>query len=68
MGATCWIGTQGQINLRDTAAEFTGLPPDKVRVHTLYLGGGFGRRYQVDVALQALAASRAVGRPVLVLK
>jgi isoquinoline 1-oxidoreductase subunit beta len=36
-------------------------------VHTLYLGGGFGRRYQVDVARQAMAASRAVGRPVLVL-
>lgn len=66
-GCDLWVGTQGQINLRDTAAAFTGLPRDKVRVHTLYLGGGFGRRYQVDVARQAMAASRAVNRPVLVL-
>ncbi len=66
-GCDLWVGTQGQINLRDAAASFTGLPRDKVRVHTQYLGGGFGRRYQVDVALQAMAASRAVGRPALVL-
>lgn len=66
-GCDLWVGTQGQINLRDTAAAFTGLPRNKVRVHTLYLGGGFGRRYQTDAALQAMAASRAVGRPVLVL-
>jgi len=66
-GCDLWVGTQGQVNLRDAAAAFTGLPPESVRVHTLYLGGGFGRRYQVDAALQAIAASRAVGRPVLVL-
>lgn len=66
-GCDLWTGTQGQINLRDAAASFTGLPRERVRIHTQYLGGGFGRRYQVDAALQAMAASRAVGRPVLVL-
>ncbi len=44
-------------------AEITGLEPEQVTVHTTYLGGGFGRRGW-DFAVQAIQASKAVGRPV----
>lgn len=39
-----WTGTQAQTMDRDAAAEITGLPKDKVWLHTTFLGGGFGRR------------------------
>lgn len=39
-----WTGTQVQTMDRDAAAEITGLPKDKVHLHTMLLGGGFGRR------------------------
>ena len=36
-------------------------------MHTTYLGGGFGRRAEVDVVEEALQASKAAGRPVKVI-
>jgi isoquinoline 1-oxidoreductase subunit beta len=33
-------------------------------IHTTFLGGGFGRRFELDFSLQAAAVSKAVGRPV----
>jgi isoquinoline 1-oxidoreductase beta subunit len=39
-----WVGTQMQTLDRDAAAAITGLPKEKVKLHTTYLGGGFGRR------------------------
>jgi isoquinoline 1-oxidoreductase beta subunit len=40
----CEVGTQFQIADRDAAAKATGLDPDKVKIHTMMLGGDFGRR------------------------
>jgi isoquinoline 1-oxidoreductase subunit beta len=34
-----------------------------VRVYTTLLGGGFGRRLEVDFIPAAVAASKAVGAP-----
>ena len=42
----------------------TGLPKEKVKVHTTFLGGGFGRRIDVDFIVQAVQISKAVGKPV----
>ena len=39
-----WVGTQFQGNDQRIAAEILGLAPEKVRIHTTLLGGGFGRR------------------------
>jgi isoquinoline 1-oxidoreductase beta subunit len=39
-----WTGTQVQTMDRDAAADVTGLPKEKVNLHTTFLGGGFGRR------------------------
>lgn len=48
------------------AASAAGLPPEKVRIHTTFLGGGFGRRLEVDFIPAAVEASKAVGKPVKV--
>ena len=38
------------------AAEVAGLPPEKVTVHTTYLGGGFGRRHRARLRRRGGAA------------
>jgi isoquinoline 1-oxidoreductase beta subunit len=45
-------------------AELLKLKPDQVAVRTTFLGGGFGRRIEVDFILQAVEISKAVGKPV----
>ena len=48
-----------------TAMSVTGLPADKVTVHTTFLGGGLGRKVELDYVRQALLAAKAVpGTPV----
>jgi isoquinoline 1-oxidoreductase subunit beta len=44
--------------------QITGFPKEKVKVHTTFLGGGFGRRIDVDFIVQAVQISKAVGKPV----
>ena len=62
-----WVGTQAQQGARAKAMEITGFKPDQVRVHTTYLGGGFGRRLEQDFIAEAVWVAKAVGRPVQVL-
>jgi isoquinoline 1-oxidoreductase beta subunit len=59
-----WASTQGQSAAREIAARITGLPPEAVEVHTLYMGGGFGRRAAADYIGEAVEVSKAVGAPV----
>jgi isoquinoline 1-oxidoreductase beta subunit len=65
-GCEIWAPTQTQSAAQDVAAKITGLPPEKIRVHTTFLGGGFGRRLETDYIAEAVLVSRAVGRPVKV--
>jgi isoquinoline 1-oxidoreductase beta subunit len=46
------------------AAKAAGLDPKQVKVHTTFLGGGFGRRLEVDFIPAAVEASKAVKKPV----
>ena len=66
-GCDVWVSTQSQTSTHRAAIEITGLPPDAVKVHTPYLGGGFGRRGQTDFVADAVESSKAVGRPVKVI-
>lgn len=59
-----WCGTQSPQRVQHAVAEAVGLSPERVTVHTMYLGGGFGRRGEPDWAAQAAAAAKATGRPV----
>ena len=63
-GCDIWTGTQAQTSAQDIAADITGLPLEQVRVHTLMLGGGFGRRSRNDFVAEAVHASKALGAPV----
>jgi isoquinoline 1-oxidoreductase beta subunit len=58
--------TQVQQAALAAAAAASGLPPERVFIHTTYLGGGFGRRLEVDFISAAVEAARAVNRPVKV--
>lgn len=62
--AEVWAPTQAPGPHQDVVAQLTGLPPEKVRVHTTYLGGGFGRRFAGDYIVAATSIARAAGVPV----
>jgi len=61
-----WTGTQMQSPDRAAAAEVVGLPPEKVFIHTLLLGGGFGRRANPDsdFVREAAELSKQLAKPV----
>jgi isoquinoline 1-oxidoreductase beta subunit len=65
-GCEIWAPTQGPELTRIVAAAVTRLPPEKIRVHWTYSGGGFGRRLLADFVAQAVVLSKAVQRPVKV--
>jgi isoquinoline 1-oxidoreductase beta subunit len=69
-GCDIWTGTQAQTLDRDAAARIAGLPPERVRLHTTFLGGGFGRRANPasDFVTEAVQVAKAVGRPVKVIR
>ncbi len=63
-GCDIWVPTQFQTAVLGIAAKETGLKPEQINIHTTYLGGGFGRRAETDVAEEAVMISKAVGKPV----
>ena len=69
-GCDVYTGTQMQTGDRDAAARVCGLPPEKVRVHTTFLGGGFGRRATPtsDFVVEAVQVAKAIGKPVKVIR
>ncbi|HEY6125217.1 MAG TPA: molybdopterin cofactor-binding domain-containing protein, partial [Steroidobacteraceae bacterium] len=63
-GADIYVPTQVQQIAQATAAKAAGLDPKLVKVHTTFLGGGFGRRLEVDFIPAAVEASKALKKPV----
>jgi isoquinoline 1-oxidoreductase beta subunit len=62
-----WVGNQFPTLAVLVATRLTGLKKDAVRVHTPYMGGGFGRRFEMDDVEAAVRAAQAIpGRPVRV--
>jgi isoquinoline 1-oxidoreductase beta subunit len=61
-----WVGSQVVARARAAAAKTTGLPLDKVVVHNHLIGGGFGRRLEVDGVTRAVQIARHVDGPVKV--
>ena len=63
-----WAPTQVPQMARDIAAVVAGVPKEAVAVHVTLLGGGFGRRLEVDFVAQAVrGAMDCAGRPVQLL-
>ncbi|HEX3847052.1 MAG TPA: molybdopterin cofactor-binding domain-containing protein, partial [Steroidobacteraceae bacterium] len=63
-GCDLYVGTQVQQVSQATAAAAAGLKPEQVRVYTTLIGGGFGRRLDIDFIPATVEASKAVGAPV----
>ena len=61
-----WLGTQVPTFTRTAAAKVTGLSKSRVQVHNHLLGGGFGRRLEVDFVIQAVEIAKQVAGPVQV--
>ena len=61
-----WVGSQVPTRVVDTASKVTGLSPDKITVHNHLLGGGFGRRLEIDMVTQAVKVAMQVKAPVKV--
>jgi isoquinoline 1-oxidoreductase beta subunit len=59
-----WASTQMPSGARQAAAKITGLNPAQVTVHSMYMGGGFGRRGGTDYIEQAVEISKAARMPV----
>ena len=62
-----WTGSQVLTRAQAGAAKVTGLPLEKVVVHNHYLGGGFGRRLEIDYVPQAVRVAQQVKGPVKVI-
>ena len=61
-----WVGTQVLTRAQAIAAKVTGLPLEKVVVHNHLIGGGFGRRLEVDMIEKAVLIAKQVDAPVKV--
>lgn len=62
-----WAPNQGPTLIEVVGTRITGLPAEKIKVHTTFLGGGFGRRIEPDFSDYAIRLAReADGRPVKV--
>lgn len=59
-----WAGTQSQGPSQGILGQVVGVAPGKVNVHTMYLGGGFGRRFAPDFTIDATLLSKISGKPV----
>lgn len=62
-----WVGTQNADLALTYAAQASGMKPEDVYIHNTFSGGGFGRRLGPDEVAQAVAVSKAVGKPVKLL-
>jgi isoquinoline 1-oxidoreductase subunit beta len=62
-----WVGNQVLARAQETAAQVTGLPIEKVTVHNHLIGGGFGRRLEIDGVTRAVQIAKQVEGPVKVI-
>jgi isoquinoline 1-oxidoreductase beta subunit len=65
-GCEVWVGTQVITRAQAAAAETAGLPLEKVQVHNHLIGGGFGRRLEIDGIVRAVQIAKHVSGPVKV--
>ncbi len=64
---TVWAGTQSPFGLKAQVVSALGLPAEKVRVITPYVGGGFGGKSTSPQGVEAARLAMASGKPVRVM-
>lgn len=65
--ADVWAPTQGPDISQAMAAEYCDVAQENIRVHSTFLGGGFGRRVNQDYVAEAVAIAHASAYPVQLL-
>ncbi len=65
-GCEVWVGNQVIARAQAAAAKAVGLPLDTVVVHNHLIGGGFGRRLEIDGVFRAVEIAKQVDGPVKV--
>ncbi len=55
---------QAQSSVLSVAKKVSGLPEEKIHISTTYLGGGFGRKANVEFVEEALIISKTLSKPV----
>jgi isoquinoline 1-oxidoreductase beta subunit len=65
-GCEIWVGSQVIARVQAAAAKTASLPLDKVVVHNHLIGGGFGRRLEVDGVIRAVQIAQHADGPVKV--
>jgi nicotinate dehydrogenase subunit B len=66
-GVTVWASSQAPFGVKDQVAEALGVPAEKVRARSPFIGGGFGGKTHNAQAVQAARLSKIVGKPVQVM-
>jgi len=61
-----WAPTQNPGGMATALASALQIPPSAITIHITLLGGGFGRRLNVDYGVEAAVISKAAGAPVKV--
>ena len=64
---TLWASTQNPFGLKEEVAQTLNLPPQKVRVITPFVGGGFGGKAFNQQAVEAARLAKLTGKPVQVM-
>ena len=59
-----WVATQYPLSVRSQIATALDREEEAITVHTMFLGGGFGRKIGTEAAVEAARLSAAAGRPV----
>ena len=62
-----WVGSQILARAQSVAAAASGIPVEKVTIHNHLIGGGFGRRLEVDMVERAVLIAKHVDGPVKVI-
>jgi isoquinoline 1-oxidoreductase beta subunit len=66
-GCEVWVGNQVIARAQGAAAKTAGVPLEKVVVHNHLIGGGFGRRLEIDGVIRAVEIAKHVDGPVKVI-
>jgi isoquinoline 1-oxidoreductase beta subunit len=66
--AEVWAGTQSPTGTLTQVARLLQAEPARITLHQHVLGGGFGRRSQQEVVLDAVLLAKAVGKPVKLIR
>ena len=62
--AEIWLGIQSAQAAQNLVSRVSGIPTENIKVHNLFLGGGFGRRGVATHVVEVTEIAMAVGHPI----